>query len=328
MVDLIGVALDACSRRTGSRLGPEALRLAGIGEALGLQGRSVRDRGDLGPGAEGDAAGGFRAFGSAAPVYGALRTAVSEALGEGRIAVAMGGDHSLSMGSIAGAMSQGADDLAVLWIDAHADLNVPATSPSGNLHGMPVAALLGWPSGVDGERDRQWRWLTNELLGARLGEDRVGWIGLRMVDQPGEAEALGRLGGGFVTTIQDVDRYGMEAVVREFDVWLRGTGARRLWISFDVDALDPFLAPGTGTAVRGGLSYREAHLCAELLHARMAEAGCPYRLVGLDVVEVNPLIDRENETARMAVEWVASLFGKTILGGTRTWFQRRECSGG
>jgi arginase len=114
--------------------------------------------------------------------------------------------------------------------------------------------------------------------------------------------------------MQDIDRFGMERVVQEFDEWMRGNGARNLWISFDVDALDPILAPGTGTAVRGGLSYREGHLCAELLRENLDATDCPYQLVGLDLVETNPLYDSHNETARMAVEWIASLFGKTILG--------------
>jgi arginase len=136
---------------------------------------------------------------------------------------------------------------------------------------------------------------------------KTAWYGLRDVD----VAERSRLAGHAVT-MPDVDRYGVETTVRRLVDWLTSTGAKRLWISFDVDALDPILAPGTGTAVRGGLSYREGHLLAELLHEFLADAGV--QIVGVDLVETNPLADRGNETAIMGVEWIASLLGKTVLG--------------
>lgn len=221
----------------------------------------------------------------------------------------LGGEHTLAAATVAAALKVSQGDLAVLWIDAHADMNTPGSSDTGNIHGMPVAALQGWPSGTEGVQDEEWRtWL--DLLGpTRLLPERTAWYGLRDVD-PTERPRL----TGLALSMHDVDRHGVDRTMRRFDGWMRNTGATNLWISFDVDSLDPILAPGTGTAVRGGLSYREAHLMAELIREHLDAPGCPYRLMGVDVVETNPLYDTENATAKMAVEWIASLFGKTILG--------------
>ncbi|HRI44589.1 MAG TPA: arginase [Fimbriimonadaceae bacterium] len=314
MIDLIGAPFDLCGRRAGSRLGPAALRLANLAGSLAEAGQDVEDLGDI-PTAEEDRNGsGLRGFEAAIETYAALKEAVSEALLAERMPMVLGGDHSLAIGSIAGALSAFGNDLAVLWVDAHVDLNTPGTSRSGNLHGMPVAALLGLPSGSSALADTQWRVLIDKIVPRpALGPDRIAWIGLRDADR-GEREALRSMPDCLPTTMQDIDRFGVDRVVREFDAWIRASGASKLWISFDVDALDPILAPGTGTAVRGGLSYREAHLSAELLRDHLDAGDCPYRLVGLDLVETNPLYDSHNETAQLAVEWIASLFGKTILG--------------
>ncbi|RYG23826.1 arginase, partial [bacterium] len=219
----------------------------------------------------------------------------------------LGGEHTVAVAGIGAALNRFRGDLGLLWIDAHADINTPETSTSGNIHGMPVAALQGLASGVEGVADDEWNVLLAALGEVRLGPENTGWIGLRDVDF-GERAFVRR---GLGLTMTDIDRYGMAACVDRLDEHFRQRGIRHLWISFDVDALDPFLAPGTGTAVRGGLTYREAHLMAELLREKI-DSG-PYDLVGLDVVETNPLVDTSNETARMAVEWVLSLFGKTIL---------------
>jgi len=258
---------------------------------------------------------GLKGFSSAHTTYVNLRETVRATLKRGRTPMVLGGDHSLAIGSIAGAIGVFGADVAVLWIDAHVDLNSPRTSSSGNLHGMPVAALMGMDSGTEGIIDDQWRLLIEEVVPRpHLVGRRFGWIGLRDADE-GERRAIDGLPASFATTMQDIDRFGIERLVEGFDRWMRESGASRLWISFDVDVLDPILAPGTGTAVRGGLSYREAHLLAEVMRQKLDTRDCPYTLVGLDLVETNPLYDTHNETARMAVEWIASLFGKTILGG-------------
>jgi arginase len=233
---------------------------------------------------------------------------------QGDFAVTLGGDHSIALGSVSAALEKGKDDLAVLWIDAHADINSPSTSPSGNLHGMPLAALMGVPSGTNGLRNDQWNRLLTEVVPKhRLSPSRIAWLGLRDVDD-GERQALRTMDAGYLASMHDIDRFGVVEMMARLDRWLIDSGAKQLWVSFDVDCLDPVLAPGTGTAVRGGFSYREAHLFAELIRESLDAIDCPYRLVGLDVVETNPVLDSHNTTAVTAVEWTASLFGKTILG--------------
>jgi len=307
MVEILGAPFDLCGFRTGSRMGPAALRMAGMVEGLRGIGLDVFDGGDVSVGEVSSATCGMRDFASLLDLVKRLRVAADRALTAKRIPLVLGGEHTVSVAVIGAALDRFGGDLALLWIDAHADINTPETSHSGNVHGMPVAALQGLPSGVKGVVDEEWASLGTALGKIRLRPENTAWIGLRDVD-PGERPFVKK---GLGLTMTDVDRYGMAACVDRLDEHFRGCGASHLWVSFDVDALDPFLAPGTGTAVRGGLTYREAHLMAELLRERL-DAG-PYRLVGLDVVETNPLVDTSNETARMAVEWVLSLFGKTIL---------------
>lgn len=317
---LIGVPFDLCGRLPGSRLGPTALRLARLTTNLRDLGLEVYDRGDLltpdalpVPVPRPYAPTSIPCFEEAIGLLPQLEEMVSDVLREGALPVVLGGDHSLSIGSIAAGLRHYGDDLAVLWVDAHADLNTPATSPSLNLHGMSLAALLGREAALPDPLDVQWaaiRWLVGRTL---LRPSRTAWIGLREVD-PGERDAIREMPGCLPITMHDVDRQGIARCAVRFDQWMRRSGARQLWISFDVDAMDPVLAPGTGTAVHGGLTYREAHLLAELLREQMDRDDCGYRLVGLDVVETNPTRDTRNETASMATEWVASLFGKTILG--------------
>jgi arginase len=166
---------------------------------------------------------------------------------------------------------------------------------------------------MEGRYDHDWRKLLDALGPGRLQWNRLAWFGLREVD-PAERMLIPQHPEALAITMHDIDRHGIIGELERFDTWMRAQGARHLWISFDVDSLDPILAPGTGTAVRGGLTYREAHLTAEVLCEFMGREDCPYDLVGLDLVETNPLFDTNNETAKMAVEWIASLFGKTILG--------------
>jgi len=216
---------------------------------------------------------------------------VALALEEGSTPLVLGGDHSVAMGTLSGLASRSGPG-GVLWIDAHGDINTPDDSPSGNVHGMPLAAVLG--------------------LGGELFEDgwsfpavdpsRVAMVGLRSLDRP-ERERIRELGIK-AFTMSDVDRIGIERAVRESLAHIAGPGF--VHVSLDLDALDPEVAPGVGTPVRGGLSYREAHLALELV----AESG----LAGsFELVEVNPILDRENATALLAVELAASALGKTIL---------------
>jgi arginase len=298
----------------GSRLGPEAIRLAGLLEALRSLGEEVCDRGDMARPRPATAPGGLRNFAPLADCVRDLRQRVSEVLAEGSIPMVLGGEHTIALGCVSAALAAHSD-LALLWIDAHADLNVPGTSITGNLHGMPIAALWGLDSRLDpmDARDPEWRQLLQIVGPNRLAPYRTAWYALRDVDL-GEKKHVAEAPGSLCLTMHEIDRLGISAAVAEFDRWMRENGARHLWISFDVDALDPVLAPGTGTAVRGGLSYREAHLTAELLHELMNAPDCPYRLVGVDLVETSPVHDTGNMTALMAVEWAASLFGKTVLG--------------
>ena len=307
MIEILGAPFDFGGLRTGSRMGPAALRLAGLRTALEGIGRSVSDGGDVPAGTRLTSPGGMRDFAPLMAHLTELRARVGSALAEDRLPLVLGGEHTVAAAGVSAALERFEGDLALLWIDAHADVNTPATSDTGNPHGMPVAALQGLPSGTDGTKEFEWRELLRLVGPHRLGVERTAWLGLRDVDP----EERPRVRAGLGLTMSDVDRVGVAACVERLDAFFRATGARHLWISFDVDALDPVLAPGTGTAVRGGLTYREAHLLAELLHERLRDA--PYRLVGLDVVETNPLADASNATARMAVEWTASLFGKTIL---------------
>lgn len=314
MIDLIGAPFDLCGLRAGSRLGPAALRLAGLAEALANLGYAVNDTNDiLGPVGsltESTQDGGLRNLRPLIQAVTSLRAATASSLIEGNTPIVLGGDHTLVVGSVAAALNHFGDSMAVLWIDAHADVNTPGSSATGNVHGMPVAALAGLPSETEGVQDEEWELLQAALgSGPRLRLDRTAWYGLRDVDSP----ERGRL-EGLAITMHDIDRHGVVTTLHSVDRWLRSIGASYLWISFDVDALDPLLAPGTGTAVRGGLSYREAHLMAELLREALDAKDCPYRLAGLDIVETNPIVDAYNQTAVIAVEWVASLFGKTILG--------------
>jgi arginase len=211
---------------------------------------------------------------------------------EGYFPVVLGGDHSVALGTLAG-LHEVHGTGGVIWIDAHGDLNSPETSPSGNVHGMVLAAALGRA----GERFQEDDWGL-----PALDAGRVALVGVRSLDD-GERELLSRLQAK-VFTMSDVDRMGVEPVLLEALEHVVGPGF--VHVSLDMDAIDPDVAPGVGTPVRGGLSYREAHLAMELI----AESGLAS---SLDVVEVNPVLDRENETGKLAVELVASALGARIL---------------
>jgi arginase len=209
---------------------------------------------------------------------------------QGYLPLVLGGDHSVAMGTLGGmATARGAG--GVLWIDAHADMNRPATSPSGNVHGMPLAEALG----AAGDEFATGAWPSPSVVRAAI-------VGARSVDD-GERGLIGELGVR-VFTMSDIDRHGIERVMREALAFLQG--AAFLHASVDLDAVDPMFAPGVGTPVRGGLSYREAHLALELV----AESEL---LDSLELVEVNPILDEANETALLAVELAASALGARII---------------
>lgn len=302
MIDLIGAPFDEGGRHKGSNLGPSAARLEGILVGLEKIGRSANDLGDVPrPSAQGT-------WNRAIESFRQTKAEVVQSISKGNVPIVIGGDHSNSIASISGALAAYGSDLGVVWIDAHMDFNTPESSPSGNLHGMSLAALCGLRS-----QKPEWNEILSQVVGStKLDPKRIAWIGLRDVDR-GEVENLGVSSGASPMTMQDVDALGIKEVWQGVFERLRSNGATAIWISFDVDSLDPVFAPGTGTAVRGGLTYREGHYLAELIHATLLAPNATARLAGVDVVEINPLIDTSNQTARVAVEWVLSLFGKTIL---------------
>jgi arginase len=293
-VAIIGAALDLGAGRRGVDMGPSAIRYAGLEDRLRSIGISCVDWGNVETAVQ-EATDEHDPRARYLPEIRAacLRVAdlVARALDEGSTPLVLGGDHSVAMGTLGG-LARRAGPGGVLWIDAHGDINTPADSPSGNVHGMPLAAVLG----LAGELfDDGWSFPA-------VDPRRVAMVGLRSLDGP-ERERIRSLGIR-AYTMSDIDRIGIERAIRESLSHVAGPGF--VHVSLDLDALDPEIAPGVGTPVQGGLSYREAHLALELV----AESG----LAGsFELVEVNPILDRENATALLSVELAASALGKTIL---------------
>ncbi|GAA3999048.1 arginase [Comamonas faecalis] len=295
---LIGAPTDVGASVLGASMGPDALRIAGIAGALRGRGLQVSDLGNLpGPGnPQAPASGGWRHLPEVTAWCQAVHVATAGVLQAGALPLLMGGDHSLAIGSISAVAAHcraSGRRLKVLWLDAHADANTPASSPSGNLHGMPVACLLG-----------QGPQQLVELGGAApvLSARQITQIGVRSVD-PLEKQFVNRQ-GIVVHDMRAIDEQGMRAVVQQAlaDV----DEHTHLHVSFDLDCLDPSVAPGVGTPVRGGPTYREMQLCMEML----ADSGA---LASLDLVELNPALDTRNQTAELAVDLLESLFGKSTL---------------
>lgn len=295
---VMGVPMDLGQSRRGTDMGPSAMRYARLSETLKAIGHEVEDFGDIQvPVVESLHGGDRRERGGMVYVEAirevCLRTAEAiRKLEPSVFPIVLGGDHSVALGSIAGLASLG--PTGVVWVDAHADFNTPETSPSGNVHGMPLAALCG---------------LGDQRLASLFGQGQpllnpqnVVLVGVRSVD-PGEREVL-RRAGVTVYTMKEVDRLGIARIAE--DIMAKLSHLPRVHVSLDADVLDPEEAPGVGTPVPGGLSYREAHLLMELL----ADWG---KVTSLDLVEVNPILDRRNRTASLMVELAASLLGKRIL---------------
>lgn len=297
-VSVFGVPTDVGAAHRGASMGPEALRVAGIVEAIAARGIQVRDIGDVqGPrNPVAQPVNGYRHLDEVVAWNRAVFEASARELAAGNLPIMLGGDHCLAIGSIAAVAAhckaQGRT-LRVLWIDAHADFNTSDITPSGNIHGMPVACLCGLGPDV----------LVN--LGAKgpaLEAAQVRQIAIRSVDA-GE-KRLVKTHGLDIYDMRYIDEVGMRRVMEEA---LEGMDANtHLHVSFDVDALDPSIAPGTGTRVPGGINYREAQLMMEMI----ADTG---KMASLDVVEVNPALDKRNATAYLAVDLVESLFGKSTL---------------
>jgi arginase len=292
-VVVIGAGLDLGAGRRGVDMGPSAIRYAGLQERIEGLGRVCIDWGDVEAGiAEATEAGSpnARYLGAIMESCAKVAARVEEACRAGYLPLVLGGDHSVALGTLGG-LANAHGPGGVLWIDAHGDLNRPEISPTGNVHGMPLAAALG----AAGESFRTDAWPAPSV-------ERAALVGIRSLDD-GERALIEHVNAR-VFTMSEVDRHGMERVMREALAFLDGSAF--LHLSFDLDAVDPMFAPGVGTPVRGGLSYREAHLALELV----AESG---RLDSLELVEVNPILDESNETAELAVELAASALGARIL---------------
>ena len=297
-VEIVGVPMDLGGFRRGVDMGPSAIRYAGLRHRLADLGYKVRDRGNVrvADRDEGDEIeythGARQAHHSDEIVRAAeeLAKVVATIVKSGAMPVVLGGDHSIGMGTIAG-LARAGHRVGVIWMDAHGDINTPDTTPSGNVHGMPFAVALGI---AEDPFPKTLRGTTDGKYGVLLA--------IRDID-PGEKDNIKRAG---VTpfTMADIDRLGMaQAMEKAIAVASKGDG---IHLSLDMDAIDPDEAPGVGTPVRGGLTYREAQLAMEML----AASG---KLRSIEVCEVNPILDRENRTATLAVELIASALGQTIL---------------
>lgn len=297
---IIGVPMDLGAGRRGVDMGPSAIRIAGLNQSLALLGYDVVDAGNVHvpqPEAVPQSNARARFLPQIAAASVELASMVEAALEAEEMPVILGGDHSIAIGSVAGLASfyrKRNQKVGIIWLDAHTDINTPETTPSGNIHGMPLAALLGY-----GPKE------LTEIAGFApkvLPEHSV-VIGARSVD-PGEREMIRSLGVR-VFTMSELDERGLASVIEEaIDIASRNTAG--IHVTMDMDFIDPFYAPGVGTPERGGATYRESHLVME----KIASSG---RVLSVEITEVNPLFDTSNQTAALAVELILSALGKKIL---------------
>jgi arginase len=303
IVHVLGVPMDLGSGRRGVDMGPSAIRIAGVEDRLRELGHTVVDDGDIAIKNMEELKVGDVHARYLAEIVRASTVAckkVERIISRGRFPLVLGGDHSIAAGTVSGIAAfcrrQGkkGKKLGLLWVDAHGDINTPETSPSGNIHGMPLAALLGF-----GPRE------LTEVGGVfpKLESENIALVGIRSLDA-GEKSRLKETGVQ-VHTMADIDRHGVHRVMKKALAQVTD-GTDYVHVSFDLDAVDPTGAPGVGTPVKGGLDYREAHLIMEVL----ADSGV---MTSLEMVEVNPILDQGNTSATFAVELVQSAFGKKIL---------------
>lgn len=299
-VEIIGVPTDLGASRRGVDMGPSALRVAGLNEKIKALGFAVHDAGNLdGPTFEAENPGDphVKFLGQVAELCERVRGAVAGACGRGRIPVVLGGDHSIALGTVTG-LSQHyrakGEKIGLIWFDAHADMNTHETSPSGNIHGMPLSAILGL--GHPG--------LTGfGFPGPKVAPENAVLIGIRDLDLLEKATV--RASGIHTYSMREIDLKGMGAVIAEAVAYAsRGTAG--IHVSFDIDAIDPYYAPGVGTSAPGGLTFREAHLALE----EIAVSG---KLIGMELVEVNPVLDTRNATAELGAGLICSALGQRIL---------------
>ncbi|MBA3972919.1 MAG: arginase [Candidatus Solibacter sp.] len=299
-VAIVGAPLDLGAGRRGVDMGPSALRTAGLNARLSALGYRVEDLGNVGVEQQESSTPGprnARYLPAIAATCQELADRVERAADEGKIPLVLGGDHSIAVGTVSGmaeSMKKRGEKLGLIWMDAHTDMNTPGTSPSGNVHGMPLACIIGTGPKA----------LTH-LNGwsPKVDAKNVVLIGIRDVDL--DERPVVRRSGVRVFTMRDIDERGMTAVMHEA-LAVAGEGTGGIHLSLDMDGVDPGEAPGVGTPVRGGFSYREAHLAMEII--------CDSRRMrSMEVVEVNPILDEANRTALLGVELVLSAMGKRIL---------------
>lgn len=303
-IALLGAPIEIGASEPGAAMGPAALRTAGLAPALQKLGYAVEDHGDAVP--DGPVEGMPAAAGLAN--HATMIAAWARTLGDrayrlmqdGRLPIFLGGDHAMAMGTISGVARHCrvvGRDLYVLWLDAHADFNTPITSPSGNMHGMPVAMLCGEP-GLEA--------ILGEAAPVPLDPCNVIQFGVRSIDDSERELITGR--GITVVDMRQIDEFGVSALMRDVIARVRVSGAM-LHLSFDIDFLDPSIAPAVATTVPGGATYREAHLIMEMLY----DSGL---VTSVDIAELNPFLDIRGQSAKLLVDLTASLFGRRIIGRT------------
>jgi arginase len=301
-IEIIGVPLDLGADRRGVDMGPSAIRYAGLSEKLRELGHKVEDKENIDtPIAEAIKIeySNAKYLSEVRDVCLRLSKTVASTLKSGKMPIVLGGDHSIAIGTLAGVYNgtkdKGGSEFGVIWLDAHGDFNTPEITPSGNIHGMSLALSAGQGA----------KWLPSPPWPKRaVNPDQIVIVGARQLD-PDERTNLKKM-GVHVFSMADIDRSGMKSVMTDAIMIASRKGADKIHVSLDMDIVDPQDAPGVGTPVRGGVTYREAHLAMEMIYeARVMRS--------LEVVEVNPILDQQNTTAELAVELILSAMGKNII---------------